>query len=209
MSRVIDITPILSESTPVYPGNPTYSLTTVRSVAEGAHSTLSEIRTGTHAGLHVDAPAHFIAGERTLEEMPLDALVGPARVVAVHGVDGQISAEEIEGLGVRSGERLLLKTTNSGLWDTEFAPDYVHLSTPAALRLAELRPACVGVDYLSVGGFKSNGTEVHEALLGAGVLVIEGLDLSEAEIGDYLLVCLPLRLARAEAAPARAVLIAD
>ena len=104
---------------------------------------------------------------------------------------------------------MLLKTRNSDtLWKLdEFSPDYVYLSTEAAEYLASRRPACVGVDYLSVGGHKANGTEVHTALLGAGILLIEGLDLSRAEAGVYELLCLPLSIAGAEAAPARAVLL--
>lgn len=204
---LIDITPPIRNAMPVYPGNPGVSVRTVRDVREGAHSTLSEVTMGTHTGTHVDAPGHFIGGASLLEQMPLEALVGPARVLGI-AADKEISAEELEAFGIQQGERVLLRTRNSEtLWSLdEFSPEYVYLSTEAAQYLAEVRPACVGVDYLSVGGFHANGTEVHTALLGAEILLIEGLDLSAAEPGDYELLCLPLSIAGVEAAPARAVL---
>jgi len=203
---LIDVTPPMRNGMPVYPGNPPFVVRVVRDVADGAHSTLSEVSMGTHSGLHVDAPSHFIAGAPGLEAIGLEALVGPARVLHI-GAESAITVDELEQHGIAQGERVLLKTSNSSLWgEPEFVANYVHLSTEAALYLAKVRPLCVGVDYLSVGGHKSNGTEVHEALLGAGIVVIEGLDLSKAEPGLYDLVCLPLRIEQAEAAPARAIL---
>lgn len=203
---LIDISPPLRNDMPVYPGNPPFSLRVVRRVEEGAHSTLSEITMGTHSGTHVDAPAHFLPGGAPLDAMPLEALVGRALVEEIVA-DGEIPAEAVQALGVADGTRLLLKTGNSALWGSDsFNPDYAYLSTEAASYLATRRLLCLGVDYLSVGGFHSNGTEVHRVLLEAGVLLIEGLDLSGAAPGEYDLVCLPLPLAGAEAAPARAVL---
>lgn len=192
---------------PVWPGNPPLVIEVVRDVAEGAHSTIRRIDMGTHTGTHVDAPSHFIAGDTGLEEMGLAALVGLARVIELDS-DPAVTVADLEPYDISEGERVLLKTRNSGLWaKDEFDPSFVYLSTEAAEYLAERRPACVGVDYLSVGGHQVNGTEVHHALLKARALLIEGLDLSAAQPGDYTLVCLPLRIAGAEAAPARAILM--
>lgn len=203
--EVIDISPTLRDPMPAYPGNPLYSIRTVRSVEEGERSTLSEVTLGTHTGTHVDAPSHFIAGASKLEDMGLDPLVGTARVIEL-GVAETIEPSDLEGHVITRGERILLKTRNSALWSKdEFDPEYVFLSADSARYLADAEIACLGVDYLSVGG-KGNGVEVHQTLLGAGVLLIEGLDLSAAEPGEYDLVCLPLKLAGAEAAPARAIL---
>jgi arylformamidase len=202
---VIDISPPLRAQMPIYPRNPPYTLEVVRSVEEGEHSTLSKVTMGTHTGTHVDAPSHFIAGARRLEEMPLDALVGPARVLAIEA-SRTVEVSHLEPHEIKTGERILLKTRNSELWARdEFSAEYVYLSTEAARYLAEKRLRCLGVDYLSVGG-KENGVEVHDTLLEAGTLLIEGLDMRRAEPGEYDLACLPLRLADAEAAPARAVL---
>ena len=205
--RLIDLTPPIRNTMPVYPGNPGVSVRVVRDVRDGAHSTLSEVTMGTHTGTHVDAPGHFIAGAPLLERMPLEALVGPARVLDINA-EREIPVSELERHSIAKGERVLLRTRNSEtLWNLdEFSPDYVYLSTEAAHYLAARRPRCVGVDYLSVGGYQSNGAEVHTALLGAGILLIEGLDLSAAEPGTYELLCLPLSIQGAEAAPARAVL---
>lgn len=207
-SAIIDITPKLYNGVAVYPGNPPFEMHEVRSVAEGAHSTLTEVRMGTHSGLHVDAPAHFIAGAGVLEEQGLDALVGPCRVVEFAEAERvSIDVTDLEPLEIEAGERVLFKTRNSQMWARAgFDSSFVYFTTDGARYLASRRPACVGVDYLSVGGFRSNGTEVHEALLGAGILAIEGCDLREAEAGAYELICLPLRLDGAEAAPARAIL---
>lgn len=204
-ATVIDVTPVLREGMPTYPGNPPFALRVVRSLAEGARSTLSEVTMGTHSGLHVDAPSHFIEGAAPLEATALDALVGPARVLGIK-TERVVEVEHLLPHDISEGERILLKTSNSALWEREgFVADYVYLSTAAAHYLAERRIACLGVDYLSVGG-KENGVEVHQTLLRAGILLIEGLDLSSADPGEYDLACLPLRLAHAEAAPARAVL---
>lgn len=203
--EVIDISPALRDPMPTYPNNPLYSIRTVRSVEEGERSTLSEITLGTHTGTHVDAPSHFIAGAEPLEAMGLEPLVGTARVIELDVAEA-IEPADLEPHVITRGERILLKTRNSALWaKDEFDPEYVFLSADAARFLAEKGIACLGVDYLSVGG-KGNGVEVHQALLGAGILLIEGLDLTAAEPGEYDLVCLPLKLAGVEAAPARAVL---
>ena len=120
-----------------------------------------------------------------------------------------IKAEHLRAADLKPGARVLLKTRNSGLWSSDdFSSDFVYLETDAARYLADLPARCVGIDYLSVGGFKTNGREVHDALLGAGVWAIEGLDLSEAEPGEYTLLCLPLKLRGLEASPVRAVLMA-
>ncbi len=202
----IDVSVPIREGMPVWPGDTPFRMTRVSDLAAGDHNTLSELRLGAHTGTHVDAPAHFIAGAATIDMLPLDSLVGECRVLELLSEEA-ISAEELRSRDIRPGERILLKTRNSALWaDDAFHEGFTYLSTPAAQWLAEVRPRCVGIDYLSVGGFHHNGTEVHRALLGAGVSLIEGLDLSAVKEGVYELVCLPLRLVGAEGAPARALL---
>jgi arylformamidase len=206
MSRLIDVTVPLRPTMPVWPGDAAFRITRVSDMAAGDRNNLSELCLGSHTGTHVDAPAHFLPDGASIETLPLDALVGPCRVVAV-GAEAEIGVGELERHGIAEGERILIRTRNSALWaDDAFHEDFVHLSTDAAEWLAERRPRCVGVDYLSVGGFHKNGTPVHRALLAAGVWLIEGLDLREAEAGEYELLCLPLRVLGAEGAPARALL---
>ncbi|MGH7829857.1 MAG: cyclase family protein, partial [Candidatus Binatia bacterium] len=118
-----------------------------------------------------------------------------------------VTVEELRRRNIRHAERILLKTKNSSrCWKQDsFVPDFVHLSLEAARFLAERRVKTVGIDYLSVGGYEKDGPQVHRALLEAGVWIIEGLDLSRVAPGIYELVCLPLKIARADGAPARAV----
>ncbi len=194
---------------PIYPGDPGFRRDEVRSMDKGDDLTLSRLDLGSHTGTHVDAPSHFIPGGPTLDQMPLENLVGPARVLDLRHVKGAISTGDLEVHGPRRGERLLLRTSNSELWARPtFQPEFVHLSTGAARLLVDRGVRTVGVDYLSVEGFGVREAPVHHVLLGAGIGIIEGLNLLEVQPGDgYGLYCLPLRVMGTEGAPARAVLL--
>ena len=140
--------------------------------------------------------------------MPIDALIGPARVIGIKGqADGSVTKEELEAWDIKRGERILLKTANSALWRKPgFHKRFVHLQAAAAKFLACAGIRAIGIDYLSIGGYKKDEAEVHRVLLASGIWIIEGLDLSRTPTGDYELVCLPLKLMGLEAAPARALL---
>ena len=142
-----------------------------------------------------------------MERMPLDATIGRARVIEIQDPES-IKREELIPHEIGSGERVLFKTRNSPrCWQTDdFVEDFVYVSQDAARYLAEVGVRTVGVDYLSVGGFYKDGPETHHALLGAGVWVIEGLNLSEIEPGEYELICLPIKVQEGDGAPARAIL---
>jgi arylformamidase len=162
---------------------------------------------GVHTGTHMDAPRHFIQDAPTIDEMPLDATVGPARVIQIQDRTC-IRREELERHELVADERILFKTANSDhLWNKdEFDEDFIFVERGAAEYLAECGVRTVGVDYLSVGGFKQDAVETHAALLGAGIWVIEGLDLSGVEPGMYDLICLPLKMMGSDGSPARAIL---
>jgi arylformamidase len=201
----IEVSVPIRAGMPIYPGDPEFRIRRVADLAAGDHATVSEVCMGLHTGTHIDSPSHFIEGAPGMAAMPLDATVGPARVLAMPAEDA-VTAEDLRACDIRTGERILLKTRNSSTWaEPGFHEDFVHLATEAAVYLASLPVRCLGVDYLSVGGFHRNGTPVHQALLGAGVWLIEGLDLSAVEPGDHDLICLPLRFEDAEASPARAL----
>ncbi len=162
---------------------------------------------GAHSGTHMDAPAHFLAAGKGIDQVPFPAIVGRARVIEIQ--DPQtIRPEELRSSRIRRGERLLLKTGNSArCWSTpSFVRDFISLSTEAANFLADRKVSTVGIDYLSVGAFQGDGAETHRILLGAGIWIIEGLNLSKVEPGDYDLVCLPLRIEGGDGSPARAIL---
>ena len=166
---------------------------------------------GTHTGTHVDPPHHFLDGSSTIESLPLDVLMGDAVVVEVHKPTGTIGPEELEAAGLVEGDtRVLFKTPNSAIWaepHPEFPAEYVSVGPEAAAWLVQHGIRLVGVDFLSVERRGSPGHPTHVTLLGAGVIVIEGLNLSGVEPGRYKLICLPIKILGGDGAPARAVLL--
>lgn len=165
-----------------------------------------------HTGTHVDAPLHHLAGGDDLDGYDLARGLGRCRVVDVPGEGPELGADALAAVSPRAGERLLLRTVNSGrnlLARTEFVPDYAGLTGEAAEYLAQVGVALVGADYLSVEAPGGGAAPAHRHLLGAGVTVLEGLALRHVAPGEYLLLFLPLRLSGAEAAPGRAVLLDD
>jgi arylformamidase len=193
---------------PFYPGDPGAEIKPVRSIEDGHVANLSELELGSHTGTHIDAPRHFEPGGTTVDDMALDTLVGPARVVDLSAADDEITRAGLESAGAAGAERVLLKTRNSSLWSkTEFSTDYVALSPDAADYLVESGIKLVGIDYLSIERFHSDDYHVHHALLGAGIVILEGIDLSGVSAGDYELICLPLKIRGGDGAPARAVLV--
>jgi arylformamidase len=195
--EIFDVSVPLREGMVTYPGDPEVRLSRAASIGGGDVVNLTRIDFGLHSGTHVDAPVHFIDEAAGVDAIPLEALIGPCEVVEVP----DLSAESV--VAAPRAERLLFKTPNSELWARdEFAEEFARLDGAAARVLVERGVRLVGVDYLSVGD-----EHAHRALLEAGVVPFEGLDLRAVEPGGYELVCLPLRVVGADGAPARAVLI--
>jgi arylformamidase len=190
-----------------WPGDPDFHIERAEDQDKGDVATVSRMTLGVHTGTHMDAPLHFIRGARSIDQMPLDATIGPARVIPIADPKS-IKRDELTRHSIAAGERILFKTLNSArAWKAgAFDENFVFISQDAARYLADLGVRTVGVDYLSVGGYREDGPETHHALLGAGIWIIEGLDLSAVEPGAYELVCLPLRLMGSEGSPARAIL---
>ena len=205
--NIIDISINLSPKTITYPGDPAPELYWKFKIADGCDSDVGFIHAGLHHGTHVDAPSHFVRQGPGVDKMPLDTMVGRARVVEIKDTES-IKPEELRQHRIRRGERILFKTHNSSyVWQTgEFVEDFVFISDDAARFLVERGVRLVGVDYLSVGSFRHGGKYVHKTLLSGGVWAIEGLDLSHVAPGNYYLICLPLRLIPGDGAPARAIL---
>ncbi|MBI5871231.1 MAG: cyclase family protein [Actinobacteria bacterium] len=208
MGKIIDISVSIYSGMPYYPGDPGAEVHPSRLISEGAVANLSELRLGSHTGTHIDAPNHFDEAGVTVDDLPLEVLVGSARVVDLTEAGPSISREHLERAGVMGVRRLLLKTGNSVLWSrSEFSKDYVSVAEDAAEYLVELGVVLLGIDYLSVEKFNSDTFRVHHTLLGAGVVLLEGIDLGSVAAGDYELVCLPLKIRGGDGAPARAILI--
>jgi arylformamidase len=203
----IDISVPLRTGMVHWPDDPPVRIERFQSFENGDGCNVSALSMSAHTGTHVDAPFHFAAAGEGVDAMPFSATIGPARVIAIRGREA-VRPEELRAHRIRRGERVLFKTPGSARrWKSgAFEDDFVYISKEAALFLAERQVRCVGIDYLSVGGFRKDLTETHEILLGAGIWVIEGLDLSRVKPGRYELICLPLRIAGADGAPARALL---
>ncbi|MHB1414960.1 MAG: cyclase family protein, partial [Chloroflexota bacterium] len=202
-----DITVGIDSAAPIFPGDPPVVLSAVASQAQGDEVNLSQACFGLHTGSHVDAPYHVDASWPKLADFPLATFVGPARVV-VSTATGEIPAAELARVSWQGVERVLFKTGNSALRGRPFCADYVSLSTEAADFLVEHTGVkLVGIDYLSIDKYADEGLPVHRRLLGRGILILEGLDLSAVLAGDYQLVCLPLRMAAGDGAPVRAALV--
>jgi arylformamidase len=204
---IFDITRTLHPGMATWPGEPGPEITPLKRMADGHAADVSHLALGVHTGTHVDAPRHFIPGAAGVESLPLDALIGPARVVAIEH-EGAIRVEELKRCSLEGVERVLFRTRNSEEGsESAFKEDFVYLEPGAARWLIDHGTRLVGVDYLSVESFVAPEPLTHRTLLSAGIVVVEGLDLSVVEPGDYVLSCLPLKLAGADGAPARAVLI--
>ncbi len=203
----IDISVPLRTGMVHWPGDADVSIERFKDLAHGDSSTVSAVNMTAHTGTHMDSPMHFFVDGKGIETMPFEATIGPARVIEIRDRD-TIKAAELRGHRIRRGERVLFKTYGSAArWrNPEFDKKYVYISPEAAEYLAERGVRTVGIDYLSVGGYKKESAETHRALLGAGIWVIEGLNLDGVKPGRYDLICLPLRMADGEGAPARAVL---
>lgn len=203
---VIDISLPIQPDMVVYEGDPGVQITPRFQIARGDAANVSLLSLGSHTGTHLDAPAHFLDGAATLERLSLEVLVGPALVAAVNA-DRLISRRELERLPLAGHTRVLLKTRNSSLWQLgRFTRDYVALDLEGARYLVEQGIRLVGIDYLSIEAFDAPGHPVHRHLLGAGVVILEGLSLAAAEPGVYELLCLPLAVRGIDGAPCRAVL---
>ncbi len=198
---ILDISVAIRPGMVTYPGDPTVRLERISALANGAAANISRLDFGVHTGTHVDAPAHFIDGAPAAETLPLQVLVGPARVVDATRVTGRLDGEALAQIEL--AERVLFKTCNSMLWEQDsFVDDFVSLTGGGAKALIERGVRLVGIDYLSLGD-----EDAHRALLGAGIVAVEGLDLRDVDPGEYQLVCAPLKLVGSDGAPARAFLI--
>jgi arylformamidase len=203
----IDVSVPVLNRMPVWPGSPPVELIRRLDLSRGDPVNDTTLRFSVHTGTHLDAPLHFLANGASVDNLRLDVLIGPAWVTDLPGAEA-VTAELLEAAGVPAGvTRLLVRTRNSVHWerDASFRTDYAALTADAAQWVVDRGIQLIAVDYLSVQRF-DDGPATHLILLGAGVVVVEGLNLAAVEQGEYDLLCLPLRLVGAEGAPARAVL---
>jgi arylformamidase len=210
--RIYDISvPVAPGETPTYPGDPVIEVGSWSAISRGDAANVSVLNFGSHTGTHIDAPAHFIEGAAGLTSLPLDALVGEARVLEIPPRALAVEEEHVGAGALGGASRVLFKTRNSAFWNDprgRFREDFTYIEPGAARALVRAGVRLVGFDYLSVEKFGSEDFETHLALLSAGVVIVEGLDLRAVGPGLYELFCLPLKIAAGsgDGAPARAVL---
>jgi len=207
----IDVTVPLKEGMVIWPGDVTIKIERRRSMDRGDAANNSAISLGVHTGTHMDAPKHFIKDGKSIDKLPLETSVGLARVIEIKDKIS-IKPDELRLHNIKKGERLLFKTVNSPqCWQTDdFVNDFVYITRDAAQFLVDAGVILIGVDYLSVGSpmdpEKTMRPDTHQILLGAGLYLIEGLNLTAVKAGDYNLICLPLKLMDTEGSPVRAIL---
>jgi arylformamidase len=207
---IVDVSVSLRPGMPHWPSQPGFERDVLKSIEQGAHDTVSALRFGAHTGTHIDAPLHFIAGGGGIESIDLEACVGPGWVAELAAVTGAISADDLERAGIpASTTRLLAKTRNSG-WsrETAFREDFCAFDASGAQWCVERGMCLVGIDYLSIEPYGSGniGNPTHRTLLGAGVVVVEGVELADVEPGAWDILALPVKIDGGDGAPARVLL---
>ncbi len=203
-----DISVAVTSQSITYPGDTPFQRELVCELGAGAPFELSRVEMSAHLGTHIDAPAHFISGGKRITDFSAADFVFPAHVVDIPG-DGPVDVDAISDIATNPGDALLLKTENSRSGRCRagvFASDWVYVGADTASWCAERKLGLVGIDYVSVDGSEDTGYPAHHAILGAGALVLEGIDLGAISPGSYTLLCFPLKLEGCEASPVRAVL---
>jgi arylformamidase len=205
--RIYDITVPVSPSLPVYPGDPEVVITPIAQLQWGDPANVSRLVLSSHTGTHLDAPRHFFQDGVAIDRIDPHVLIGPARVWAFPDAAAHLTADDLRPLEVAGTPRVLFKTPNSALWDRPgFQTNYIALTEAAAHLLVDAGVQLVGIDYLSVDAFERQDFPVHRILLGAGIVILEGLDLRAVPPGAYELLALPLLLHDGDGAPVRALL---
>jgi len=206
----IDVTATLdSATTPVYEGDAPMRFAFLKDMRKGDKLTLSAYSLGAHSGTHIDAPMHFVATGAPVDQIPLDPLIGPARVIEIPDSVQAIDAAELNRHDWKGAKRVLFRTRSSlrGWMDSvHFHRDFAFIAPDAAQLLADGGVVLVGVDYISAEQFGAPAPRTHQILLGRGIPIVEGLDLRPVRAGDYDLVVLPIKVRGHEGAPARAIM---
>lgn len=206
--KLYDISLPISDNLPVWPGDPRVILEMTSSIAGGDQCNITNIQMGVHTGTHIDAPYHFLKDGVSTDAIPIETFIGPCLVVEIDS-EVLIEKKDLQRYNMNGYSRILIKTRNSKMWANNigsFEKNFVALGIDAAQYLVEMKSILVGIDYLSIESFHSEGSTVHKLLLRNNISILEGLNLSGVKAGVYELICMPLKLQNCEGAPARALL---
>jgi arylformamidase len=207
--EIYDISILLGKEDVCYPGDAPFSREIVSSIQQGAAYVLSNVALSSHVGTHIDAPAHFLKGGKTVDQYAAKEFVFFAHVVEIKDKES-IEPKGLQNLVINSGDALLFKTMNSmsGLsTNGSFSEKFVYMSEEAAYRCVDLKVGLVGIDYLSVDRYSDDDAPAHRILLENDILILENINLREVPEGEYTLFCPPLKIKDAEASPVRAMLL--
>lgn len=205
---IVDVSVPIADAMTVYRGNPAVRIRAAMTLPKDGVN-LSELCLGSHTGTHVDAPSHFVRGGAGADQLDLERFIGPAWVADLRRVKGGIKAEDLKTARIpRGSRRVLLRTSNSSWWHPArpFRTDFVYLAPDGADWLVQREVRLVGIDYLSIEGYGIPGAPTHKRLLGAGIPILEGLDLFKVRAGRWQMAALPLRIVNGDAGLTRAVL---
>ena len=206
----IDATATLDPATtPVYEGDAPMKFDFLKDMRKGDGFTLSAYSLGAHSGTHIDAPMHFVRDGASIDRVPLEPLIGPARVIDIPDGVQAIDAAELGRHQWKGNPRVLFRTRSSLRgWMTSptFHRDFAYIAPDAAQMLADAGVQLVGIDYISAEQFGAPAPMTHRILLGKGIPIVEGLSFERVSAGEYDLIVLPMKVGGHEGAPARAVL---
>ena len=207
--KLHDVSVLISEDLPVWPGDPGISMTLESRLDQGNDANVTRLTMGVHTGTHIDAPCHFETNGKSVDQLPIDTLIGLCHVFELPEIKGGIGPGDIEKLDLKGETRILFKTRNSNWWknnERKFQKDFVYITEEGAKFLISNGVKLVGIDYLSVEKFGSSDYATHHLFLRNQVVILEGLNLSDISSGKYELIALPLRLKGADGSPARVIL---
>ena len=196
-------------TTPVYEGDAPMKFDFLKDMRKGDPLTLSAYSLGAHSGTHIDAPMHFVRDGAPIDQVPLEPLIGPARVIDIPDGVQSIDATELNRHNWKGTPRVIFRTRSSlrgWMKSSTFHRDFAYIAPDAAQLLADAHVQLVGIDYISAEQFGAPAPRTHRILLGKGIPIVEGLALETVPAGDYFLIVLPMKVAGHEGAPARAVL---
>jgi arylformamidase len=205
--RIIDVSREINEGITVWPGDEPVRIEERASIEKGDRCNTHGIKTGLHVSTHLDTPLHFIRDGASLDRFDIASFCGRCKAFDMTGKK-RITADDINNLDIEKDDIVLFKTDNSGIsLDMPFEQGFVAIDETAAGYLVQKKIKALGIDYLSVEAFRSPGHRVHHMLLGEGIILVEGLDLSNADEGEYFITFFPLKIKGVEASPVRAVLM--
>ena len=206
--KIYDISLPISSELITWPGDPRPQLDKVLSISEGDACNVTKLEMGVHTGTHIDSPNHFIEGGITTDSMQLEVLMGKCLVIEITS-KSNVQVSDLCDFEIGKYERLLLKTRNSVHWENDskkFDKNFIALSLKAAEYLVKSGIKLIGIDYLSIEAYGVSEHKVHHHLLNNQIAILEGLNLSKVDSGEYELICLPLKLVDCDGAPVRAIL---